>query len=374
MTDNPIPLFDIPSQHAEIKDELQQAVLATLNSCHFVLGQAGENFEREFASAMDAKHAVGLSSGTSAIHAALQALDIGRGDGVITTPFTFIGTTIGAAAMGVDIQFADIDPTTYTIDPADAKKRIKKNTKALIPVHLYGQPADMDPLMDLAKKNNLRVIEDCAQSHLAQYQGKKVGGIGDIGCFSFYVSKNLGAIGDAGACVTQDAALADKLRVLRNNGSDPQNRYKHILKANNARLDEIQAAVLRVKLRRLAQWTLRRQQLATRYRSLLAGLPVQLPPPATAESSPVHHLFVIRTPDRDRLREYLNQRGIATGIYYPIPLHLQPAYQDFGYKRGDFPHSEKAADETMAIPIYPELTEENQQRVADAIAGFFKKA
>jgi dTDP-4-amino-4,6-dideoxygalactose transaminase len=373
-SEDTVPLFDITGQHAPLRQELRQAVLKVLDSCHYVLGEEGSSFENEFANALGSRHAVGVSSGTSALHLAITALGVGPGDGVLTIPMTFIGTTIGILAAGARIQFADIDPATMTMDPRDAAQRIRSDTKVLLPVHLYGYPAEMDALLALAKQKGLRVVEDCAQAHLTEYKGEKVGNFGDIGCFSFYVSKNLGAAGDAGACVTQDKGLDQKLRTLRNNGSDPRERYRHILKGYNARMDEIQAAVLRVKLRRLARWTEERRQRAALYRELLSDLPLQLPPAEGKGILHTYHLFIVRVKKRDRLRRHLADAGIATGVYYPIPLHLQPAYKDLGYRKGQFPQAEKACQEVLALPVSPEISLGKIRRVAGEIRSFFGRA
>ena len=366
-----IPLFDIQAQHAPLKEELREAVLKVLDSCHFILGEEGKAFEEEFARLLGVPHAVGISSGTSAIHLALQAVDLHPGDGVLTVPFTFIGTTIGVLAAGGEIQFSDIDPRTLTMDPKEAAQRVKPNTKVIMPVHLYGYPADMDGIGEVATRKGLRVVEDCAQAHLTEFKGRKVGSFGDVGCFSFYVSKNLGAAGDAGACVTTDAALDEKLRVLRNNGSDPKAKYNHILKGYNARLDELQAAVLRVKLKRLAKWTAERKKRGELYRELLTGLPLELPPADGPRGTHTFHLFVIRTPERDRLQKHLAEAGVSTAVYYPIPLHLQPAYKDLNLRAGQFPHAEKACAEVLALPLYPELPLEKARAVGKAVRDFF---
>ncbi len=373
MTDKSIPLFDVEAQHAFLNNDLEKAVRRVLRSCHYILGEEGAEFEKEFAETIGTRFAEGLSSGTSALHLAVQALDVGRGAGVLTVPFTFIGTTIGILSAGAEVQFCDIDPVTLTMDPADAERRVRKNTKVLLPVHLYGYPADMPALLRISKRRRLRIIEDCAQSHLASIGGRKVGGFGDIGCFSFYVSKNLGAAGDAGACVTNRAELDQRIRILRNNGSDPKKRYKHVALGTNARLDEIQAAVLRVKLRQLRRWTAERTKRADVYRERLKDVPLALPPADGARGAHVYHLFVVRTRERDRLKEFLAQGGVSTGVYYPIPLHLQPAYRHFGYRRGDFPVSEQASREVLALPLYPELPLEKIARIADRIRLFFRR-
>ncbi len=365
-----IPLFDIRAQHAKLKGELRRAVQKTLDSCSFVLGEEGRLFEEELAARFGVPHAIGVSSGTSALHLALQAVGVGPGDGVLTSPFTFIGTTIGVLAAGAEIQFADIDPVTLNLSPDEAASRVRPNTRALLPVHLFGYPADMDGMLKVARRKGLRVVEDCAQSHLTTFNGATVGGIGDVGCLSFYVTKNLGAAGDAGACVTRDAKIDERLRVLRNNGSNPKAKYEHLLKGYNARLDELQAAVLRVKLKHLAEWTRLRRERAALYRELLADLPLELPP---ADGPHVHtyHLFVLRSQERDRLQKHLAAAGVSTAIYYPIPLHLQPAYKDLGFRAGQFPNAEKAAREVIALPLYPELPLAAVRRVAAAIRSFY---
>lgn len=368
-----IPLFEIPKQHAPIRRELQKAALRVLASHQYILGSEGVHFEREFSRALGSRFTVGVSSGTSALHLALAALEVGPGDGVLTSPFTFIGTTIAAASVGADIQFADVDPVSLTLDPAQVKNRLKSNTKVVLPVHIFGYPADLGPILEIVRKKGLRMVEDAAQSHLAEYHERKVGTWGDIGCFSFYPSKNLGGLGDAGACLTNDSDLDRKLRILRNNGSDPVMRYKHVLKGVNARLDEFQAAFLLVKLKHLKTWTRMRLERARIYRKILTDVPVRLPPPETKDRTHVYHLFVIQTPERDRLKEFLESKGISTGIYYPIPLHLQPAYAHLGYRLGDFPVAEKACQEVLALPLYPELPPTQVEAIGQRIRSFFKK-
>lgn len=367
-----IPLFDIQAQQAPILKELQKEVVEVVNTSSYVMGKKGLDFEKAFSQVIGTKCAVGVSSGTSAIHMALLALGVKERAGVLTTPFTFIGSTIGIASAQGEIQFADIDPETMTIDPNRVNDKIKPNTQIIMPVHLYGYPADMDNILSLAKSKRLKVVEDCAQSHLTSFHGKKTGSMGDIGCFSFYVSKNLGAGGDAGACVTNNPEWDSALRSLRNNGSDAEYRYKHNLMGYNARLDEIQAAILNVKLKHLAHWTGKRREIAMVYRKELGSLPIQLPPPDTDEIYQTYHLFILRTPCRDLLKAHLEKAGISSGIYYPIPLHLQPAYKNLGFKKGDFPHSEKAANEVLAIPIFPELTDEQMDTIIGSIQNFFR--
>jgi dTDP-4-amino-4,6-dideoxygalactose transaminase len=369
----PVPLYDILGQNAPLRRDLERAALRVLRSGAYILGPEGAAFEAAFAKLQGARHCVGVSSGTSALHLALLALEAGPGDGVMTAPFTFIGTTIAAVAAGAKIQFCDVRPDTLTLDPEDAARRLTSATKVLMPVHLYGHPADMTAIMALARRKGLKVVEDAAQAHLTEHKGKKIGALGDIGCFSFYVTKNLGAMGDAGACTTDDPALDRKLRILRNNGSDPVEKYRHPLQGYNARLDELQAAFLRIKLARLARWTARRRALARLYREKLSGLPLALPPEGAPGDAPTYHLFTVRTPERGALQAHLKEQGVSSAVYYPIPLHLQEAYQGLGYKAGDFPHAEKACREVLSLPLFPELTDAQARRVAAAVRGFFKR-
>ena len=359
-----IPLLDLKAQYQSIKSELDAAVIHVLENAQFILGPEVAAFEKEFAPYSGASEAVGVNSGTSALHLALLAAGIGPGDEVITVPFTFVATAAAIVYTGATPVFVDIDPVTFNMDVTRIEAAITPRTKAILPVHLFGQPADMDPIMEIARRHNLVVIEDAAQSHGAEYKGRRVGAIGDMGCFSFYPAKNLGACGEGGAVTTNNADYAHKLRVLRDWGSEK--KYVHEVKGYNYRLEGIQGAILRVKLRHLEDWTEARRAHALRYAYLLKGSGIQLPQ-AMPYVRHVFHVYTIRTQDRDRLKDELQKREIQTGIHYPIPIHLQPAYADLNYKRGDLPVAEKACGEVLALPIYPEMTESQLQEVAGAL-------
>lgn len=363
-----IPLVDLTIQYRFLERETQKALRNIFRSMRLILGENGEAFEREFADFCGVPYAVGVSSGTDALHFTLRALGLSRGDEALTVPFTFMGTVEAILYVGAEPVFVDIDPVTFTMDCSKVRQKITKKTKVILPVHLYGQPCDMDPLLALSKKFGIPVLEDCAQAHGAMEKGRKVGSIGKAGCFSFYPAKNLGAYGDAGIVVTKERTLAEKVRLLRNHGC--ATKYTHVLTGFNGRLDEIQAAILRIKLKRLRRWNELRRRHAERYRKALSDLPVVLPEEKDGKYH-VYHLFVIRTPKRNLLREFLQRRGIESGIHYPIPLHLQRSLRAFNFKRGQFPVSEKAAREVLSLPIYPELTEKDQDRVIQAVRHFF---
>ena len=360
-----IPLVDLKAQYRGIKVEVDEAVGAVLEGGHFILGPEVAAFEREFAAYCRTEHAVGVNSGTSALHLAMLAAGVGPGDEVITTAFTFVATVAGIEYAGARPVLVDVDPATLNIDPGRIEAAISERTKAVVPVHLYGQPADMDRILAIARKHNLAVIEDAAQAHGAEFKGRRAGSMGDIACFSFYPGKNLGAAGDGGAVTTARPDYAQKLRMLRDWGAEE--KYLHVLKGFNFRLDEIQAAILRVKLRRLEGWTELRRRHARTYTNLLSGAALGLPAEAP-DVRHVYHMYVVRSRERDRLRSELHSAGIHAGIHYPIPVHLQPAYANLGYRRGDFPVAEHAADEVLSLPLYPELTSEQIERVARAIS------
>jgi len=362
-----IPLVDLKAQYQSIKSEIDAAIKRVVESGRFILGEEVEAFEKEFAAFCGAKYAVGVDSGTAALHLSLILCGIGPGDEVITTPHTFTSTAEVVALLGARPVFVDIDPTTYNIDPNLIERAITPRTKAIIPVHLYGRPAEMDPILEIAEKHNLVVIEDAAQAHGAEYKGKRAGSLGKLACFSFYPAKNLGAYGDAGAIVTDDPELAEKGRMLRNHGR--RAKYEYQLLGYAYRLDAIQAAILRAKLAHLEEWTEKRRRNAALYNELLADTHLALPQ-EDEHIRAVYHLYVVRTPYRDRLRDFLRERGIETGIHYPIPLHLQPAFQYLGYKKGDFPHTERCSKEILSLPMYPELTRAQIEIVADAIKEF----
>jgi dTDP-4-amino-4,6-dideoxygalactose transaminase len=360
-----IPFVDLKTQYLSIKDEVDRAILGILESCQFTLGNEVAAFEKEFAAFQQATHGIGVNTGTSALHLALLAAGIGRGDEVITTPFTFMATVSAIDYTGARAVLVDIDPVTFNIDPAAIEAAITPRTRAIIPVHLYGQPADMDPIMAIARKHKLLVIEDACQAHAAEYKGRRVGSIGDFGCFSFYPGKNLGAYGEGGMVTTNDAEYARKVRMLRDWGAEK--KYHHVLKGYNYRLEGIQGAVLRVKLKRLDAWTEARRAAAAHYDRLLAptGVPT---PKAMSWARHVYHIYAIRTQERQKWQDALNAKGVQSGIHYPFPVHLLPAFADLGYKAGQFPHAERAANEVLSLPMFPELTGKQIETVCAAVA------
>ncbi len=361
----PVPMVDLKIQYEAIKDEINNAVLGVIQSTHFILGPHGKALEQEVAAYHGVKHAVAVASGTDALHLALLAAGVGRGDEVITTPFTFIATAEAVSYTGAVPVFVDIDPDTFNMDIARIEGAITKKTKAIIPVHLYGQPADMDGLMHIAKKRDLKVIEDCAQSFGAEFRGKKTGTFGDLGCFSFFPSKNLGGYGDGGMVITDDAELSGRLQSLRNHGSHV--RYYHDEIGFNSRLDEIQAAILRVKLRHIDEYNAKRRKNALMYNKHLANTGIETPSEQDGTKH-VFHQYTIRIKDRDSVKKKLDA-GNATSsmIYYPVPLHLQAAYKNLAMRTGSLPQAEKAAKEVLSLPMYPELMEGQIQQVADAV-------
>lgn len=362
-----VPFVDLKAQFASIEDQVMPAITGTLQKCDFIMGQNVEKFEEEFAAYCNTKYGIGCDSGTSALELVLRAYDIGAGDEVITVANTFIATTLAIEFTGAIPVLVDIDPQTYMIDTSKIEAAITPRTKAIMPVHLYGHPADMDPIMDVADKHGLIVIEDASQSHGALYKGQRVGSIGHAAAFSLYPGKNLGAYGDAGIIVTDDEAVADKLNLLRNYGSTK--KYHHEMLGYNRRLDTLQASILRVKLEHLDQWSAARRHNAKRYNQLLADSELILPVEAE-QTEPVYHLYVVRTDRRDELQAHLQERGIATVIHYPIPLHMQKAHESLGYKLGDFPLTEEYAKQILSLPMYPELSDEQAEYVAAAIYEF----
>ncbi len=369
-----VPLFNLKEQHDAIKEQLNGAALEALNSMHWLLGPMTEQFENDFAKALKAKYCASCSSGASALQIALAACGIGPGDEVITTPFTFVATTTSITLTGADFVFADINPKTYTLDPKAIESKITKKTKAILPVHLYGYPADMPAIMKIAKKYNLKVIEDCAQSHLALCAGKYSGLWGDAGAFSFYPSKNLGACGDAGAVVTNDKTIADACKSLRHSGRSLGKAYEYDREGSTLRMDEVQAAILDVKLKYLAKWTAARQKIAKMYRKELAGVKqVVLPPEAPKGWSQCYYVFTLRVKDRDALSAYLKEHNIGNAVYYPVPLYKQPCYARLKYKAQDFPHTELAAKEVLSVPMFPELKAADVKYVCGVIKSFYKK-
>ena len=363
-----IPLLDLKAQFATIKDDVNRAIQEVLESQHFILGPKVDECEKAIAAYSQCSHGIGVSSGSDALLACLMAENIGPGDEVITTPYTFFATVGAISRLGATPVFVDIDPATYNMDVTQIAAKISKKTRVIMPVHLYGQMADMDPVMDLAEKHKLVVIEDAAQAIGAEYKGRRAGSIGHYGCFSFFPSKNLGAIGDAGMIVTNDAQRAEKLKVLRGHGAKP--KYYHRIVGGNFRLDAIHAAVVSAKLPYLDSWTAGRQRNAKRYDQLFrqAKLPITLPVVTTARH--IFNQYVIRSTSRDQLQNFLKSKGVGSEVYYPVPMHLQECFAYLGVNEGQFPESERAAKESLAIPVYPELNDAQASYVIETIAEF----
>ena len=359
------PLVDLKAQYRSIEGEINEAIRGVLESARFVGGPEVSRFEAEFAQYCQAQHCVGLSSGTAALSLALEACGIGAGDEVITTTHTFVATAEAIAKLGAKPVLVDVDPATYTIDPRQTLAAVTARTKAIIPVHLYGHPADLDPILDICARYGLVLVEDAAQAHGALYKGQRIGSFGHVACFSFYPGKNLGAYGDAGAVVTNDAALASKVAMLADHGRAPGSKYEHTVVGYNHRLDALQAAVLRVKLRHLDNWNERRRAIAARYNKLLAEAPVVVPR-AASWAVPVYHLYVVQVARRQRpgIQQGLSDAGIATGIHYPLPVHLQPAFTGLGLKAGDLPVAEALAGSVLSLPMYPELLDSEVDLIA----------
>jgi len=359
-----IPFLDLKAQYTSIKSEIDTAIRGVLDSCGYILGPEVAKLEEEFAAYSGAQFGIGVNSGTSALHLSLLAAGIGPGDEVITVPFTFVATIAAIEYAGAKPVLVDIDPKTYNMDPAALEAAITPRTRAVIPVHLHGLMAEMDPILEIARRHNLVVIEDACQAHGAEYKGKRAGSLGDLAAFSFYPGKNLGAYGEGGMVVTSNPDLAKKVRMLRDWGAEK--KYHHVLKGYNYRLEGIQGAVLRVKLRHLEAWTEGRRRAAAHYDRLLGAAGIVIPEPKPYQRH-VYHVYAIRTTQRQAWQEALNARGIQTGIHYPFPVHLLPAYSDLGYKSGDFPHAERAAAEVLSLPMFPELTTEQCETVARAV-------
>ena len=359
-----IPFVDLKAQYASIKDEVAPAIQNILDSCQFTLGSEVAAFENEFAEYCQAGNGVAVNTGTSALHVALLAAGIGPGDEVITVPFTFVATVAAIDYTGAKTVFVDIDPVSFTMNPDAIEEAITPKTKAILPVHLYGQTADMDPILEIAKKHGLVVIEDAAQAHGAEYKGRRAGSIGDMGCFSFYPGKNLGAYGEGGMVVTDNSEYVRTMRMLRDWGAEK--KYEHVLKGFNYRMEGMQGAVLRVKLRHLENWTEGRRAAASRYNELFSDSGI-VTPEAMPWARHVYHVYAIRAPHRSEWQSALQEQGIQTGIHYPIPVHLLPAYSDLGYKAGDFPHAEQAANEVLSLPMFPELDATQTATVSDAL-------
>lgn len=364
-----IPLVDLKKQYFSIKDEIDLAVKRVLESGHFILGNEVSSLEREVAEYIGVKHAIGVASGTDALHLSLLACGIGEGDEVITTPFSFIATAEAISYCGAKPIFVDIDINSYNIDPAKIEDKITKKTKAIIPVHMYGYTAEMDKILEIAKKYNLKVIEDCAQAFGTEYKDKKNGGIGDIGAFSFFPSKNLGAYGDGGIVVTDDKDIADKIMMLRVHGS--KQKYIHQMVGYNSRLDEIQAAILRVKLKKIDEWNEMRRKNASIYNNLLNKLHVQLP--KEAGKSHIYHVYTARIKNRDEFIKFLSENGISSAIHYPVPIPAQEAYRHLNYSESDLPNSYKAAREVVSLPMFPELKRDEIEKVCEAVKVFTNK-
>jgi dTDP-4-amino-4,6-dideoxygalactose transaminase len=364
---NTIPILDLKAQYQAIKDEVDAAVLGVMASGHFVLGPNVKALEAEVAEYVGCQYGIGVASGTDALRLSLAALDIGPGDEVITTPFTFVATANTISHSGARPVFVDIDPRTFNIVPAQIEAAVNERTRAIVPVHLYGQPAEIDAIMKIARQHDLYVIEDCAQAIGAEDDGRRVGSFGDVACFSFYPTKNLGAYGDGGMVTTNNSEIAERVDVLRRQGG--KTKYYHEVLGFNSRLDEMQAALLRVKLRHLDDWQAGRRRVASRYDELLRELDVAIPF-VRSDVTHVYHQYTIRVPRRDELHQFLKEHGIGSMIYYPLPLHLQGLYQDLGYTEASLPFSEEAGREVLSLPMYPELTEEQIRRVAEVIGEF----
>jgi dTDP-4-amino-4,6-dideoxygalactose transaminase len=368
-----VPLLDLKAQHAKIRDQAIAALLRVIDGQKFILGEEVDNLEKELAAYCHTDFAIGCASGTEALTLALMALNVGPGDQVLTVPFTFFATAGAIASLGAQPVFVDIEPSTFNMDMNRVEDALRAHPgiKAVIPVHLFGGCADMDPLLDIAARRNISVIEDAAQAIGAEYRGRRAGSIGAMGCFSFYPTKNLGAYGDGGLITAQDAELAKKLKALRVHGST--GRYFHEWIGINSRLDALQAAVLRVKLPYLDEWTARRQANAALYRELLAdaSIPAKTAPPAEYQTRHIYNQFVIRCQDRDGLQEHLRQNGVGTEIYYPLALHLQTCFAYLGYRPGDFPVSEQATAEVLALPVNPEVSHDDIEYICRAIRAFY---
>lgn len=364
-----IPYLDLPAQIRSVRKELDAAIARTLDHCSFCLGPDVVQFEKDFAKFCGAQHCVGFNSGTSALHIALMLLGVGPGDEVITTPFTFVATSWAISYVGAKPVYVDVEDGTMNLDPKLLERAITAKTKAVLPVHLYGQPFDIDPVLALCKKHKLPLVEDAAQAHAAKYKGRIVGTFGDISCFSFYPGKNLGACGEGGALVTNNPAFAARAKSLRVHGSTVP--YHHDEVGYNYRMEGFQGAVLCVKLKHLQKWNAGRRRVAKRYAELLADTPLQLPREAAGCDS-AWHLYTVRHPRRDELKKFLDDNGVGNAVHYPIPLHLQKAYASLGHKPGDFPAAEKAAREVLSLPIFPELTDKQIQRVAEVVKNFFR--
>jgi dTDP-4-amino-4,6-dideoxygalactose transaminase len=366
----PVPFLDLQTQYTGLRNEILEALQEVADGTTYVLGPKVAQFEQDFARFVGAGHCVGVNSGTSALHLALICAGVLPGDEVVTVPMTFIATSWAVSYVGATPVFVDIDPATFTMDPEQVERRITSRTRAILPVHLYGQPADLEPLLEIGRRRGIPVIEDAAQAHGAGYQGRLAGTLGFCGCFSFYPGKNLGALGEAGAIVTDDPDVATRLRQLRDHAQS--RRYHHVELGFNYRMEAIQGAVLGIKLKYLQGWTEARRRLAARYGEALADLPIDLPSEAF-DRRHVWHLYVALHPERDRIRQELEQRGVQTGLHYPIPVHLQEAYEHLGHRAGDFPVAERVGRECFSLPIFPEMTESQQDRVIEALSQILRE-
>ncbi len=366
-----IPLVDLKKQYETIKPEIDDAISGVVESTQFILGPQVARFEDDFARYCQAKFALGVNSGTSALHLAMLAAGIGPGDEVITVSYTFVATAAAVCYVGAQPVFIDIDPSTCNIDVSKIERAITPQTKAIMPVHLYGNCADMDPILDLARRHNLIVIEDAAQAHGAEYKGRRAGSMGEMSCFSFYPGKNLGAYGEAGAVVTNNQQYVDTLKQLRDQGQSE--KYFHTTVGYNYRMEAMQGAVLGVKLKHLDDWNAARRKHASVYRRELSGTGLRMLD-ESADFNSVHHIFPLFTPQRDELREHLLAAGISTGLHYPIPVHLQPGYRHLGYNEGDLPETERACKEVLSLPMYPELEDETVLRIADSVQQFCRQS
>ncbi len=365
-----IPFVDLKIQYESMRTEIDEAIRATIESSDFISGPAVRIFEEKFADLHGVRHAVGMGSGTDALNMAVMACNIGPGDEVITVPNTWISTAFAASFVGAKPVLVDIDPDTYQLNADELEKVITPRTKAIIPVHMFGHPAPMSQIMEIARAHNLRVIEDVAQSPLAEIDGEITGSIGDVGCYSFYPSKNLGCYGDGGAAITNDDEIAERLRVISDYGQSE--RFTHQCIGYNSRLDTLQAAVLLVKLKYLKKWTEKRRQVAEVYRKNLIDLPIKLPTEAQ-NARAVYHLFVVQVEERDRCLAQLRDKGIMAQVHYPRPVHLQPCYEKLGYNKGDFPNSERISENGLSLPFFPDMTEAQIGEVADVLGEFLKK-
>ncbi len=366
-----VPLADLHAQYLSIKSEIDAAIQGVIGSSQFILGKSVASFESAFAQAHEARHCIAVGSGTDALHIALWAMELRPGDRVLTTPFTFIATVEAILLAGGQPVFADIDEQSFALSPAAAEVALHRApAKIVLPVHLYGQAAHATAIADLSRAHGATMIEDAAQAHLAREHGRPVGSFGEAACFSFYPGKNLGAFGEAGAVITNSDALAAKLRLLRDHGQAA--KYSHTIWGHNYRMDGLQGAVLGAKLPHLVRWTGRRREIAAHYRRRLGNIPGLLLPAELPSCYHVYHLFVVRTTRRDELQQYLAARNISTGVAYPVPLHLQPAFRSLGYAAGDFPVSEKIGRECLSLPIYAEMTGEQVEYVCDAVTGYFR--